>query len=80
MSDTKKPTVSTYEVNRYKKLIAERGAVILEKWPDSFPGGAELINSIMNGNATNKEIRAALLAHKIHIAAFPKKTLRDFLT
>lgn len=80
MSDTKKPTVSTYEVNRYKKMVAEHGTVILEKWPDSFPGGAELINRVMSGDATNKEIRAALLAHKIRIAALPKKTLRDFLT
>ena len=78
--DSKKIQISTYRVNQFRKMVLEGHGERMRGWfENGWPGGVELYERILSGEATNKEIRSALIVDKMLQATKPKKTLKDFL-
>lgn len=80
-AESPKIQISTYQVNRFRKMVLEHHSERMREWfENGWPGGVELYERILSGEATNKEIRAALIVDKMLQATKPKKTLKDFLS
>ena len=78
--DSKKIQISTYRVNQFRKMVLDGHGERMRGWfENGWPGGVELYERILSGEATNKEIRAALIVDKMLQATKQKKTLKDFL-
>ena len=64
--ESKKIAITTYQVNRFRKTVLDMQGERMRGWFESgWPGGVELYDRIISGEATNKEIRAALIADKM---------------
>ena len=78
--DSKKIQISTYRVNQFRKMVLDGHGERMRGWfENGWPGGVELYERILSCEATNKEIRAALIVDKMLQATKQKKTLKDFL-